>query len=122
MNHAIGNGDHTDRNQCYGKFNRQRNLSISEYKFPTSVIFCPSEHLCTGDNHPTQKPVALCEYLIRTYTNEGEVVLDNCMGSGTTGVACINTRRDFIGIEKDNEYFQLAKGRIENTKINKRLF
>jgi len=63
--------------------------------------------------HPTQKPVALMEYLIHTYTNEGEVVLDNTMGSGTTGVACVNTGRRFIGIERDSEYFTIAKARIE---------
>ena len=63
--------------------------------------------------HPTQKPVALMEYLIRTYTNPGDVVLDNCMGSGTTGVACANTGRNFIGIEKDDKYFAIAKARIE---------
>lgn len=62
--------------------------------------------------HPTQKPVALMEYLIKTYTNEGDVVMDNCMGSGTTGVACINTGRRFIGIEKDDGYFEVAKKRI----------
>lgn len=63
--------------------------------------------------HPTQKPVALLEYLIRTYTNEGEIVLDNCMGSGSTGVACVNTGRSFIGIELDENYFNVAKERIE---------
>lgn len=63
-------------------------------------------------NHPTQKPVALMEYLIRTYTNEGDVVLDNTMGSGTTGVACINTNRSFIGIEKDDKYYEIARKRI----------
>ena len=63
--------------------------------------------------HPTQKPVALMEYLIRTYTNEGETVLDNTMGSGTTGVACANTGRRFIGIERDPAYFQIASDRIE---------
>ena len=62
--------------------------------------------------HPTQKPVALMEYLIRTYTNEGETVLDHCMGSGTTGVACINTNRNFIGIELDEGYFKIAQDRI----------
>ena len=62
--------------------------------------------------HPTQKPVALMEYLIRTYTDEGETVLDNCMGSGTTGVACKNTGRNFIGIERDPEYFRIASERI----------
>ena len=63
--------------------------------------------------HPTQKPVALLEYLIKTYTIEGETVLDNCMGSGSTGVACVNTNRNFIGIEKDDKYFEIAKKRIE---------
>ena len=62
--------------------------------------------------HPTQKPVALMEYLIRTYTKEGEVVLDNCMGSGTTGVACVNTGRDFIGMEKERPYYDISKRRI----------
>lgn len=63
--------------------------------------------------HPTQKPVALLEYLIKTYTNEGDTVLDNCMGSGSTGVACVNTDRNFIGIELDEKYFNIAKDRIE---------
>lgn len=69
--------------------------------------------------HPTQKPLGLMEYLIKTYSNEGEIVLDNCMGSGTTGVACVNTDRNFIGIEMDEGYFNIAKDRIEkaiNTK------
>jgi len=64
--------------------------------------------------HPTAKPVALLEYLIKTYTNEGETVLDNTMGSGTTGVACVNTNRNFIGIEKDDKYFEIASNRIKN--------
>ena len=62
--------------------------------------------------HPTQKPIALCEYLIRTYSNEGDVVLDNCMGSGTIGVAAMNTNRDFIGMELDKDYFKIAEERI----------
>lgn len=66
--------------------------------------------------HPTQKPVELFEYLIKTYTNEGETVLDNCMGSGTTAMACLNTNRNFIGFEKDEEYWKLANERIENHK------
>ena len=65
--------------------------------------------------HPTQKPVALLEYLIKTYTLEGETVLDNCMGSGSTGVACINTHRNFIGMELDETYFNIAKERIQKT-------
>lgn len=65
-----------------------------------------------GKLHPTQKPVALMEYLIKTYTNEGDLVLDNCMGSGTTGVACKNLNRDFIGMELDEKYFEIATKRI----------
>ena len=64
--------------------------------------------------HPTQKLVELCEYLIKTYTQEGMTVLDNCMGSGTTGVACVNLNREFIGIELDERYFEVAKERIES--------
>ena len=78
--------------------------------YPRQVLDIASEGATV---HPTQKPVALMEYLIRTYTNEGETVLDNCMGSGTTGVACVNTRRKFIGIEKDEKYFSISKDRIE---------
>jgi len=78
--------------------------------WPRDVLEIPSEGSTV---HPTQKPVALMEYLIRTYTNEGDTVLDNTMGSGTTGVACVNTGRNFIGIEMDAGYFQIAKDRIE---------
>ena len=66
--------------------------------------------------HPTQKPVALLEYLIKTYTNEGETVLDNCMGSGSTGVACINTNRNFIGYELDEKYFEIAEKRLNEQR------
>jgi site-specific DNA-methyltransferase (adenine-specific) len=72
--------------------------------------------------HPTQKPVALMEYLIKTYTNENETVLDFTMGSGTTGVACLNTNRKFIGIENNKEYFEIALKRIEQHKAQLRLF
>lgn len=63
--------------------------------------------------HPTQKPIDLLAYLVRTYTNEGDLVLDNCMGSGSTGVACKQEHRRFIGIEKEKEYFDIAKTRME---------
>lgn len=66
-----------------------------------------------GKLHPTQKPVDLLEYLIKTYSNVGDLVLDNCMGCGSTGIACMNTNRDFIGIELDPNYFAIAKQRIE---------
>lgn len=89
---------------------RQANYVQTVTGYPKSVLAFTSD---TSKAHPTQKPVALMEYLIRTYTNEGETVLDNCMGSGTTGVACVRTGRKFIGIEKDEGYFQIAKNRIE---------
>jgi site-specific DNA-methyltransferase (adenine-specific) len=84
--------------------------------YPVSFLHFPGNSgsgSVDGAVHPTQKPVALMEYLVRTYTNAGETVLDNTMGSGTTGVACMNTGRRFIGIERDPEYFALARGRIE---------
>ncbi len=82
--------------------------------FPKSVQKIGSVPNCNGTKlHPTQKPVALYEYLIKTYTNEGDTVLDFCMGSGTTGMACNNTGRNFIGIEKDDKYFEIAEARIQ---------
>lgn len=71
-----------------------------------------------GSLHPTQKPVALCEFLIKTYTDKNDLVLDNCAGSGTTGVACINTKRNFILIEKEEKYYKIAEERINNAKSN----
>lgn len=84
---------------------------IYDEKYPDSQL----HFSCRAERglHPTQKPVALIEYLIRTYTSEGALVLDNCMGSGTTGVACANSGRRFIGIEQDEKYFDIAKSRIE---------
>lgn len=87
--------------------------SVTRFKnYPKSVI---KEQVVMRPIHPTQKPVPLLEYLIKTYTNEGETVLDFTMGSGTTGVACKNLNRKFIGIELDEKYFNIAKERIENT-------
>ncbi len=84
----------------------------STERFPKSVVIFAKD-IQKSALHPTQKPVALLEYLIKTYTNEGEIVLDNCMGSGSTGVACINTNRKFIGMELDSNYFEIAKSRID---------
>ena len=89
---------------------------INDLYYPVSIIEFPNCANKKTKLHPTQKPVALLEYLIKTYTNENETVLDNCMGSGSTGVACINTNRNFIGIELDENYFNIAKERINNTK------
>ena len=89
-----------------------------EYKYPQTIISIPSEG--NGQKvHPTQKPVALMEYLIRTYTKEGDIVLDCCMGSGSTGVAAIRTGRKFIGIEKDEAYYDAAKQRIQDAYASK---
>ncbi|HEV2557292.1 MAG TPA: site-specific DNA-methyltransferase [Microvirga sp.] len=87
-------------------------------RYPRSVQAIKRE---TG-LHPTQKPVELMEYLIKTYSNEGETVLDNCMGSGTTGVACMNTGRHFIGIERDETYFAIAERRIREAQGTPSLF
>lgn len=81
------------------------------YRYPCDILNINREKL-GSTIHPTQKPVALLEYLIKTYTNEGMNVLDNCMGSGSTGIACINTNRKFIGMELDENYFGVAKNRI----------
>jgi site-specific DNA-methyltransferase (adenine-specific) len=81
--------------------------------FPTDVITNIPDLPPNKKLHTNEKPVALLEYLVKTYTNEGNTVLDNCMGSGSTGVACVNTGRNFIGIELDNNYFEIAKQRIE---------
>ena len=83
------------------------------YKHPINLIKFDLPDGRKGKQHPTQKPVALMEYLIKTYTNEGETVLDFTMGSGTTGVACKNTNRNFIGIEKDDKYFEIGKERLK---------
>lgn len=97
----------------------------STKRYPRSVQMFPVVNNDDPEKiHPTQKPVALMEYLIKTYTNENEVVLDNCMGSGTTGVACLNTNRKFIGMEQDHTYFELASKRINDKidEISKKVF
>lgn len=103
----------------YGRFSPIETHSDGK-RYPKDIIqFNTPKNIFgknTGKFHPTQKPVNLLEYLIKTYTNEGETVLDNCMGSGSTGVACVNTNRNFIGIELDENYFQIAKNRIEETQ------
>lgn len=93
-----------------------RNDNVGD-RFPRSVQYFVTAESEGKALHPTQKPVALMKYLINTYTKEGETVLDNCMGSGTTGVACKVLDRNFIGIEQDEHYFSVAKERIANTQI-----
>lgn len=102
----------------YGKYTAFHSHSDDGSRYPVDVVKFPQCN-CSKEKpvHPTQKPVPLLEYLIRAYTNEGETVLDNCMGSGSTGVACVNTNRDFIGIELEENYFKIAKERIEKAKV-----
>jgi len=103
----ISNGD-----RCYGKFSKNTQVSTGG-RFPRDVLKFAWRRVGEKTIHPTQKPVSVCEYFIKTYSNEGATILDNCMGSGSTGVACVNTNRRFIGIEKDESYFEIAKERIE---------
>lgn len=93
----------------YREFKLKRSISDGNY-YPKTIIHFPNAK--SEANHPTQKPVALFEYLIRTYTNEGDLVLDNCIGSGTTAIACINTNRNFIGIELESKYVDIANKRL----------
>lgn len=98
----------TDAARTFGEAEK-----VYDEKHPVTIISVSNRGAGDRGLHPTQKPVALMEYLIRTYTNEGDTVLDNCMGSGTTGVACVNMSRRFIGIERDEKYFEIARSRIE---------
>lgn len=83
-------------------------------RYPLQVIRINRDSMYDERLHPTQKPIELIEYLIKTYSNEGDIILDNCIGSGTTAVAAMNTNRNFIGFELDKNYFDIAIKRIEN--------
>lgn len=107
-NKTNGGGVSTNYDTKWSKMVETKNNGT---RYPRSVIKFKHDK---DKLHPTQKPVALLEYLIKTYTNEDMLVLDNCMGSGSTGVACLNTNRKFIGFELDKEYFEIAKKRIED--------
>lgn len=102
-NSIVGN------NKSQGEFKQKDN---NGYRYPLSIMKY-SIH-CGSKLHPTQKPTELLEYLIKTYTREGELVLDNCCGSGSTAIAAINTKRDYIMIEKEEKYFSITKERIKN--------
>ena len=99
-------------NKNYGEYGTVDDDRVgSTEKYPTSIVRFQKPHPSKA-LHQTEKPVDLLEYLIRTYSNKGDVVLDNCMGSGSTGVACVNTDRRFIGIELNDEYYHIADNRI----------
>ena len=121
--HSKGRVDKDMTNSCYGNFHMTEDCDLTK-KYPKSIITVPREPP-TEIVHPTQKPIELCEWLINSYTNEGETVLDNTMGSGTTGIACVRTNRNFIGIEKDEKWFGVAQERIEKQResgVQLRLF
>jgi DNA modification methylase len=99
-----------------GSYTSKSNKNNGE-RFPKSILEFSQNWSRQQQIHPTQKPVLLLEYLIKTYTNENEIVLDFTMGSGSTGVACINTKRKFIGIEMDDEYFDVATKRIKEAQL-----
>lgn len=107
---------HTDDGNCYGKTKTGISGGGSTLRYPRSVLTFPSDKQ-TCSLHSTQKPVAICEYLIKTYTDEGDTVLDNCAGSMTTAVAAINTNRNYICIEKDKEIFESGAKRVKEIQL-----
>ena len=106
----VKKGKRNKKDVIYKTDSLQKEHIVKYTNYPNNVLFFDKE---TNGVHPTQKPVSLLEYLIKTYTRERDLILDNCMGSGSTGVACANTNRRFIGIELNKEYFKIAKNRIE---------
>ncbi|MBE5820191.1 MAG: site-specific DNA-methyltransferase [Clostridiales bacterium] len=106
------------KNNNYGKFNMLDDYRKGNtQKYPTSIITIQKVHP-SKTIHPTEKPVELMKYLIETYTKPGETILDNCMGSGTVGIACLNSNRNFIGIEINENYYKLASNRIYKEIVN----
>ena len=108
--HKRGGGAHRLTNNYNFFYDIENELSNEHY--PRDVQKVVWRKVGVKTIHPTQKPISVCEYFIKTYSNEGAIILDNCMGSGSTGVACVNTNRRFIGIEKEQKYFDIAKERI----------
>lgn len=122
-NHTRGHGGGKLKNGCYGKFDPwARSEVITTEKFPLSIIDIAKEHDVNKQFHPTQKPVDLIRYLVLTYTNEGDTVLDNCSGSGTTAIACIKEKRHFICFEKDPTYWAKSVERVRNEMAQLTLF
>jgi DNA modification methylase len=108
------------KSDCYGKIEWEKpTYAIRDFTYPDNKL--EFKQVLKNRFHPTQKPVALLEYLIKTYTLEGETVLDFTMGSDSTGVACKNLNRKFIGIEKDEKYFEIAKHRIHNPAMGEEM-
>ena len=116
-NHSFGNKDKSIKNRAYGKhIYIDNSKKLGNLKHPKSILNFQAIHT-SKRKHTSEKPTDLLEYLIKTYTKENDTVLDFTMGSGSTGVSCKNTNRDFIGIELDKDYFNIAKERIESILI-----
>ena len=107
---------------CRGNYNKHKDSTIVNdgYRYPTTIMYYPIGRQ-QDKTHPTEKPIGLLEILVKQYTNEGETVLDNTMGSGTTALACLNTERNFIGIELEEKYYQVAKKRVEEKRKEKEI-
>lgn len=116
-NHSRGKQEKEQTNRCYGTFGKTESI-ITDYKYPKSILNFKKPH---PQIHPTQKPVELIEYLIKTYSNEGDLILDNTAGSMTTAIASINTNRKCICIEKDDKYFEIGSERVRKHLENKQL-
>ena len=117
-NHSRGKQQGEQTNRCYGEFGKAENI-ITDLKYPKSILNFNRPH---PQIHPTQKPVALIQYLIKTYSNENDLILDNCVGSGTTAVAAIKEKRHFIGMELNKEYYDIACKRVKEAKMYQSLF
>ena len=112
-NHSRGKPKDEQTNRCYGTFDNAEDI-VTDEKYPRSIINISNK--VQGNIHPTQKPVELISWLVRTYTNEGDTVLDNCSGSGTTAISCLSENRHFICIEKDPTYWEKSIERVNNFK------
>lgn len=117
-NHSRGRQQGEQTNRCYGEFGKAEDI-ITDLKYPKSILNFNRPH---PQIHPTQKPVALIQYLIKTFSNENDLILDNCIGSGTTAVAAIKEKRHFIGMELNKEYYDIACKRVKEAKMYQSLF
>lgn len=120
-NHSRGRLERQPTNTCYGKFNGAESI-ITDFKYPGTIVKFSKGHSKEDWLHGTAKPVNLLRWLIRTYSNEGELVLDNFAGSGSTLVAAIEEKRDFIGMEINDRFFEIARKRVNDRLIQKTLF
>ena len=120
-NHSRGHGKHQPTNNCYGKFSGAETI-ISDFKYPGTIVKFPKGHSKEDWLHGTAKPVNLLRWLIRTYSNEGDLVLDNFAGSGSTLIAAIEEKRDWIGMELSDKYFEICQKRISDRLREPTLF